>query len=357
MAAHKVQTVDLSAFNTFNGDVFTFGRERVQAAKDLVEACHAQGLVKIRGHGLTKAETDEAFTWLKRLFDLPEPEKLKAPHPPANMPHRGYSGIGLEKVYSIEDLPEDGAGSDETTRHRSKVSQELRKTADFKESYEVGSEQDDQQTNIWLPDDVLPGFRTYMTSLYERLAGVTETILEAIGVGLGLNEQEHAALMQLHSARHSQLRLLHYPSLDKETLGTNSVARLPAHTDWGTITILFQDRNGGLELRDPHTGQYLQAEPEEGTVVLNIGDMLQRFTNDYFISATHRVSVPEGKDVPQTGVPARYSIPFFVGPMPSHTVATLPRFITPDSSPAKYKPVKFEEYGSIVSQYQYQGEE
>ncbi|KAK4210213.1 Clavaminate synthase-like protein [Rhypophila decipiens] len=355
MASHKVQTVDLSAFTTSNSDVSTLDRERVHAAKDLVEACRTQGFVKIRGHGLTQAEVDDAFTWVKRLFDLPEEEKLRAPHPPGNMPHRGYSGIGLEKVYSIKDLPE--YGSDKTPRHRSKVSQELRKSSDFKESYEVGSEQDDQQTNIWLPDDVLAGFRTYMTSLYERLAGVTETILEAIGVGLGLNEQEHAALMQLHSARHSQLRLIHYPRLDKEALGTKFLARLPAHTDWGTMTILFQDRNGGLELRDPHTRQYLKAEPEEGTLVLNIGDMLQRFTNDYFISATHKVSVPDSNDVPVTGLPARYSIPFFVGPMPSHTVATLSRFITPDSSPAKYEPVKFGEYGSIVSQYQYEGEE
>lgn len=100
----------------------------------------------------------------------------------------------------------------------------------------------------------------------------------------------------------------------------------------------------------------MHAVPEEGTLVLNIGDMLQRFTNDYFISALHRVSVPDASMVPEPGIATRYSIPFFVGPAPTHTVATLPRFISPDAAP-KYEPVRFEEYGAIVSKYQYHSEE
>ncbi|KAM7203849.1 hypothetical protein V8F20_003855 [Naviculisporaceae sp. PSN 640] len=352
-SAPKVQTIDLSPFTAPNLNSSPSHAERVKAAQALIEACHRTGFVKIRGHGVSQHEVNEALVWVKRLFDLPTSEKMKAPHPAGNMPHRGYSGIGQEKVYSVKDLPLPGSGGDGATS--SSVGQELRKISDFKESYEVGSEQDDQQANIWLPDDVLPGFRTYMTSLYERLADVTKIILEAIGVGLGLDEEEHAALMDLHSARHSQLRLLHYPPIDRKTLETKVLARLPAHNDWGTLTILFQDRNGGLELCDPHTQEFLQAEPEEGTLVLNIGDMLQRFTNDYFISALHRVSVPDAKSAPSDGLPARYSIPFFVGPKPSHTIATLPRFIDPVSSPAKYEPVVFEKYGCMVSQHQYEG--
>ena len=128
----------------------------------------------------------------------------------------------------------------------------------------------------------MPGFRTTGTALYERLSGIATVILEAIGVGLGLDpkKEEQAALMKLQSGRHSQLRLLHYPginSIDGETL---KVTRLPAHTDWGTFTLLFQDDRGGLELRDPRTREYMPAVPEgDGVLVLNVGDMLQRFTN------------------------------------------------------------------------------
>ena len=72
-----------------------------------------------------------------------------------------------------------------------------------------------------------------MMALYERLAGVSKVVLGAISVGLGLDAEAHAALMQLHSGRHSQLRLLHYPTIGREKLQTERLARLPAHTDWG----------------------------------------------------------------------------------------------------------------------------
>jgi len=220
----KPETVDLSPFTKHDGDHPTTQSGRLTAAHALVEALHALGFVKIKGHGLTTQEVREAFTWTKRLFDLPTTEKMKAPRPPGNMPHRGYSGLGQEKVYSPDDVQSLGDAT--------KAAQELRKVTDFKESYEIGSEHDDQQQNIWLPDDVLPQFRTYMTSLYERLDKVVVMILEAISLGLGLDAEAHAELVQLHSSRHCQLRLLHYPGFGKEKLQT-VFARLPAHTDWG----------------------------------------------------------------------------------------------------------------------------
>ncbi len=74
---------------------------------------------------------------------------------------------------------------------------------------------------------------------------------------------------------------------------------------------------------------------------------------DYIISSLHRVSVPNPDTVPESGIPARYSVPFFVCPDFAYTVATLSRFITTDN-PEKYWPVIFDQYGSIVSKYQYQ---
>ncbi|KAI1136546.1 Clavaminate synthase-like protein [Hypoxylon sp. FL0543] len=344
LGAKAIATVDVSPFTT---RAKYPDSDRLKAGKALVEALHALGFVKITGHGITKDEIQEALAWTKRLFDLPYEDKMKAPHPPGPMPHRGYSGIGKEKVYSQADVKaHDTAGND--------LAQELRKISDFKESYEIGSEDDPVQHNIWLPDDVLPNFRSYMIALYQKLAGVSEILLEAIGIGLGLNDEEHTTLFKLLSDRHCQLRLLHYPAITKDRLQKDLIARLPSHTDWGTFTMLFQDDRGGLELKDPQWEDYLHAEPEDGAFVLNIGDMLQRFTNDYFVSPLHRVSVPNPDTAPEAGIPARYSIPFFVCPKFSDTIATLPRFVTAEN-PAKYEPVKFDEYGSVISKYQYKG--
>jgi len=99
-------------------------QERFAAGRALVEACHDLGFVIVKGHGLSNQEIGDAFPWTKRLFDLTVEEKMKAPHPPGNMPHRGYSGIGKEKVYTPDDLG----------RHmgEANVGQQLRKISDFK---------------------------------------------------------------------------------------------------------------------------------------------------------------------------------------------------------------------------------
>ncbi|KAI0538530.1 oxidoreductase-like protein [Xylaria digitata] len=341
-----IATIDLSSF-TDDSKQSHSDSDQVQAGRALVAALHTQGFAQVTGHGLSRVEIDKALNWTKMLFDLPYEDKMKAPHPPGPIPHRGYSGIGKEKVYSQDDFTVNG-GEPDGKSHR--------KISDFKESYEIGSECDPVQQNIWPPEDVLPNFRPYMTNLYLKLCAVSKIVLRAIAIGLSLDSTASAALMDLVSDHHCQLRLLHYPAISKEKLENEMIARLPAHHDWGTFTILFQDNRGGLELQDPATQRFLRAEPKEGAFVINIGDMLQRFTNDYFISAVHRVSVPDPDEVPATGIPARYSIPFFVCPDFSYTVSTHTEF-TSEGNPAKYEPIRFDQYGAIVSKYQYQADE
>ncbi|GAP83968.1 putative thymine dioxygenase protein [Rosellinia necatrix] len=344
--ARDIPTVNLAPF-LGSPDQPQPGSSRSRAGRALVEALHGLGFAQVIGHGVSQREIDEALGWAKALFDLPYHHKMKAPHPPGPIPHRGYSGLGKEKVYSQADVEARADGVD--------VGQSLRKISDFKESYEIGSELDPVQQNIWLPPDILPGFRPAMTALYEKLCRVGEMVLHAIGVGLGLDGAALAALTKLMSDRSCQLRLLHYPAIAKEKLENEMLARLPAHHDWGTFTMLFQDKGGGLELRDPVTQAFLKAPPQQGAFVLNVGDMLQRFSNDYFTSALHRVSVPDPSTVDPLGIPPRHSIPFFVCPDFSHTVSTLPGFVA-ETSPAKYEPVRFDQYGAVISRYQYQGD-
>ena len=100
---------------------------RTKTANALNKASSDLGFVYITNHGISPSLLDEAFAWTKKLFDLSHEDKMKAPHPPGGIPHRGYSHPGLEKVYAREDLEKDG--KEETPEEKE---ERLRKVEDFK---------------------------------------------------------------------------------------------------------------------------------------------------------------------------------------------------------------------------------
>jgi isopenicillin N synthase-like dioxygenase len=117
-----------------------------------------------------------------------------------------------------------------------------------------------------------------MLSLYDRLFLTAREILLAIGTGLELKDP--AFLKDFHSGINNQLRLLHYPPVLAKEIEDGEKVRLPAHTDWGSITMVWQDGCGGLEVEKPGgNGEFLSAEPKEGAVVVNVGDLLMRWSN------------------------------------------------------------------------------
>lgn len=341
---NSIPIVDLSAFGT-EGNT----ESRLESARALYKACHELGFVQILGHGVEPQLLREAFNWSKKLYSLSHDEKLKAPHPDGPVPHRGYSHPGLEKVYSKAE--KDSRDAFETN------GDSLRQVKDFKESYEIGSEENSVQQNIWLPEEVLPGFRSFMTEFYWKLNKAARRILEAVSLALGLTEAEKGYLFDLHSGHNNQLRLLHYPPIPTEKLRKQVVARMPVHCDWSTFTMLFQDDCGGLEFENPnHTGSFTPATPITGALVLNIGDMLQRFSNDVFPSASHRVTLPpeasSANQTQETMTRQRFSIPYFVAPDAEKTVSCLSSCVS-DERPVKFEPVSFAEYGASISRYQY----
>lgn len=175
------------------------------------------------------------------------------------------------------------------------------------ESYEIGSEKNSAQQNIWLPEEVLPGFRSFMTAFYWKLDEAARRILKGISLALNLTEAEKCHLFDLHSGHNNQLRLLHYPPISSEKLRKHVVARMPAHCDWryvhgsrisvrhlffsgttdtriSTFTMLFQDDCGGLEFENPNRpGSFVPATPTGGALALNIDNMLQRFSNGAYV--------------------------------------------------------------------------
>lgn len=97
-------------------------------------------------------------------------------------------------------------------------------------------------------------------------------------MGLELDDPEF--LTKYHNELGNQLRLLHYPPVPAAKLETQEVGRISAHSDWPSVTLLFQDDCGGLEIEDPHSpGKFVPATPMKGALVMNIGDMLMRWSN------------------------------------------------------------------------------
>lgn len=142
----------------------------------------------------------------------------------------------------------------------------------------MGSDDNSDQPNQWIPEEVLPGFRDFMTRFYWDCFGAASEILRAIAVGIGLEDEDH--LVRKHSGHNNQLRLLHYPSIPADAIESQAMARMPAHTDWSSMTILFQDDCGGLEVEDlAQPGRFIPATPLKNAIVMNVGDLLQRWSN------------------------------------------------------------------------------
>jgi isopenicillin N synthase-like dioxygenase len=145
----------------------------------------------------------------------------------------------------------------------------------------MGSDQNKDQPNQWIPEDVLPQFREFMTRFYWECFEVASDIMRALALGIGLDDEDH--LVKRHSGHNNQLRLLHYPSLPAEALENETMSRMPAHTDWSSMTMLFQDDCGGLEVEDlAQPGRFIPATPVRNAIVMNVGDLLQRWSNGMF---------------------------------------------------------------------------
>ncbi|KXH27531.1 hypothetical protein CSAL01_07680 [Colletotrichum salicis] len=292
----------------------------LNAGKSLVDAFRISGFAYVKNHGIPEETIKSAFYWA---------EKDKAPHPPEGWWHRGYSGIGREKVsqmvFDAEEISE------------------LRKIPDFKESYEIGREDDDHLPNIWVPEESLPGFRSFFNNFYEVCYRLELHLLRTMALGMGLDED---FFRDYHVMKDNQIRLLHYPPVEEKLLRAGKVERLGAHSDFGSMTLLFQDEVGGLEVEDPNEdGRFLPVSSIPGTIVVNIGDFMQRWSNDTLRSTVHRVRAPplETNESGDRVTRARYSIPYFIGADQEKTVDCVPGCFGP-GRPKKYEPINSREY-------------
>jgi isopenicillin N synthase-like dioxygenase len=177
-----------------------------------------------------------------------------------------------------------------------------------------------------------PEWRAVLEAYYATVFELGQRILQAFAVTLDLPGDFFRMRYRKPLVR---ARLIHYPPQPADSEAQSAAE----HTDYGTITILWQDAVGGLQVRN-RAGDWVDAPPIEDTFVINIGDMLQRWSNDRFVSTPHRVLNTSGRE--------RYSIPVFYDPDYDTVVECLPHCATMET-PARYPPIVAGDY--INSRY------
>jgi isopenicillin N synthase-like dioxygenase len=292
---------------------FKFGtpEQKQRFVQELGRAYEEVGFVAIRNHGLSDALVEELYAEVKKFFDLPLEIKQKYEKPEYNG-QRGYVSFGREHA---KDHP----------------------APDLKEFWHFGQEvtDDDPIKNEYPPNvycEELPRFNEVGMEVFRRLEDAGRFMLRAIALYLGLDEYYFD-----DKIRHgnSILRPIHYPPITQEPKDS---VRAGAHEDINLITLLMGASADGLEILNK-AGQWVPVTALPEQVVVNVGDMLQRLTNNRLRSTTHRVVNPP-RD--QWHIP-RYSIPFFLHPRSEMRLDCLESCID-ENHPCLYPPISAGEY-------------
>lgn len=283
-----------------------------EVAGALRRAAETVGFFYIRNHGVPQQLIDETLALSERFFHAPEADRQTVA---ISADHRGWLRIGEAKMYG-------------NTK------------PDLKESFvwglDIAADDPDYTAggrrlapNRW--PDFMPELRPAMNAYMTAVQACGERLLRAFAASLDIDPDYFVRHIDKPVSRGS---LIYYPPQPPDS-GADQFG-VGAHTDYGTLTLLYQDSVGGLQVRGK-SGDWLTAPPVEGSFVVNVGDLLARWTNDRFTSTPHRVVNASGRE--------RYSVGVFVDP--NWDAEIVP--VTAAGEAAKYEPVRCADY--ITARY------
>ena len=301
----NIPSVDLSDF--------TEGNKETKAAfvKELGKAYEEIGFVAVKNHGLSDALCNELYAQVKGFFTLSKEEK-EAYEIKGLAGQRGYVSFGKEHA-----------------KNKNK--------GDLKEFWHFGQTvEDNDPIKEEYPDNVqvneLPKFNAVGREVYQKLEETGREMLRAIALHLNLDENYFDA--KIHNGN-SILRPIHYPPITHEP---KDAVRAAEHEDINLITLLMGASADGLQVLNK-SGEWISVTALPDQIVVNVGDMLQRLTNNKLKSTTHRVVNPPRE---KWGT-SRYSIPFFLHPRSEVSLNCLPSCIS-ESQPKNFSDITAGEY-------------
>lgn len=265
---------------------------------EIDQVCRETGFLAIVGHGFDETLVDTMWDATRAFFDLPTREKMRVAMPSPGYPY-GYAPFAHEAL--AQSLDE-------------------RTPPDLKETFSIGPEESwsgGRWPTLWpeKPPHLQEVFRRYFRAMGE----LASRIMALFAVALDLEESFFASKIDRHS---SALRVLNYPEL--EAPPRSGQLRAGAHSDYGSLTIVLAEAgSSGLEIQNP-SGGWQQVPIEKGAFIVNVGDLLARWSNDRWVSTVHRVTCERGR---------RQSIAFFHLPNWDAEIACIP------GEPPKYEPV------------------
>lgn len=302
----SIPTLDLNAF------ISEDQTDKKRFVQQLGQAYENIGFIALKNHGYSEAEQVKLYDSIKSFFDLPDEVKMKYDGASTGG-QRGYTGK----------LKEHAAG---------------RNVGDLKEFYHIGKgkegvKEGHYQENIF-PEEI-PEFKKYTLQAYSTLEDVGKKILSAIALYLDLDENHFNDKV---NEGISILRPLHYFPIENPDEVPKGAVRAAEHGDINLITLLMGASAEGLEVlrRD---GKWIPITAVKDCIIVNVGDMLQRYTNGRLKSTIHRVVNPP-KEKMQT---SRYSIPFFMHANPDMDLSCLSTCIN-ENNPKQFEDITAEEF-------------
>ncbi|MFN4001365.1 isopenicillin N synthase family dioxygenase [Microcella sp.] len=297
-------------------------RDPQVVGREFDETLRTVGFFQVVDHGVDPAVADAAWNAARAFFDLPLDDKLAVERPAGGL--YGYFPMRSESL---------AASRGEAT------------PGDLKESFNMGpgirpslSPVDETEAalftaNVW--PAALPELQQTWQAYYAEMSALADRLMRVFALGLDLP----ADFFTPHiDASPSALRAINYP--EQTHAPEPGQLRAGAHTDYGTLTILRQEAGrAGLEVHDAATDSWVPIPPTDGALVINIGDLMARWTNDRWTSTLHRVVNPDA--APGSTASAsqrRQSMPFFHNANYSTTVECLPSCLAAGELP-RYEPV------------------
>lgn len=285
-----------------------------RVAEEIRAACTSTGFFYLSGHGVPADLVEEAFEANRRFHARPMEEKLAFKQ---NRWHRGYQPLASSTLKSSARF--------EAARHPNQLES-------FFLRHEVAPDHPDyerkalQGPNVRTDD---PWFNDVVARYDAATRDLGLKLLPAFSIAVG---EDPGFFGRLFDPPATALRLIHYTPAPADR--REDLYGIHPHTDYGFLTILAQDDVGGLQIRNLD-GEWIDAPYVPGTFILNIGDILARWTNDRFNSTPHRV-------INKSSDRDRYSIGMFFDPNLDTLIETLPRFA--DLHPGRYEPIRYGDY-------------